>query len=38
MRINDWLVSLVEAGLEGLHCYQRRFWEAMFPKLDGEQG
>ncbi|MET0274425.1 MAG: NADH:flavin oxidoreductase [Phenylobacterium sp.] len=34
----DWLVPLVEAGVDILHCSQRRFWEPEFPDLDGEQG
>ena len=34
----DWLVPLVEAGVDVLHCSQRRFWEAEFPELDGEAG
>lgn len=36
--MSDWLVPLVEAGVDVLHCSQRRFWEAEFPELDGEQG
>ncbi len=34
----DWLVPLVEAGADILHCSQRRFWEPEFPELDGEDG
>lgn len=34
----DWLVPLVEAGVDILHCSQRRFWESEFPELDGENG
>ena len=34
----DWLVPLVEAGADILHCSQRRFWEAEFPEIDGENG
>ncbi|MFL9873639.1 NADH:flavin oxidoreductase [Paraburkholderia megapolitana] len=34
----DWLVPLVEAGADILHCSQRRFWEAEFPQIDGENG
>lgn len=34
----DWLVPLVEAGADVLHCSQRRFWQAEFPEVDGEQG
>ena len=34
----DWLVPLVEAGIDILHCSQRRFWEPEFPGIDGEAG
>ena len=34
----DWLVPLVEAGVDMLHCSQRRFWTAEFPEIDGEDG
>ncbi len=34
----DWLVPLVEAGADVLHCSQRRFWTPEFPEVDGEQG
>ena len=34
----DWLVPLVEAGVDILHCSQRRFWEPEFPEIDGEDG
>ncbi|MGO3741901.1 NADH:flavin oxidoreductase [Kerstersia sp.] len=34
----DWLQPLVDAGADILHCSQRRFWEAEFPEIDGEQG
>ncbi len=34
----DWLVPLVEAGADILHCSQRRFWEAEFPEIDGAEG
>ncbi len=34
----DWLVPLVEAGADILHCSQRRFWEPEFPEIDGEAG
>ena len=36
--MGDWLVPLVEAGADILHCSQRRFWEPEFPELDGEAG
>lgn len=34
----SWLVPLVEAGVDVLHCSQRRFWEAEFPEIDGAEG
>lgn len=34
----DWLQPLVDAGVDILHCSQRRFWEAEFPEIDGEHG
>lgn len=34
----DWLVPLVEAGVDVLHCSQRRFWEPEFPEVDGADG
>ncbi|MBP2302473.1 NADH:flavin oxidoreductase [Azospirillum picis] len=34
----DWLQPLVEAGVDVLHCSQRRFWEPEFPGIDGTQG
>ena len=36
--MTDWLVPLVEAGADVLHCSQRRFWEAEFPEVDGAEG
>jgi len=33
-----WLVPLVEAGVDVLHCSQRRFWEPEFPEVDGAAG
>ena len=36
--MTDWLAPLVEAGVDMLHCSQRRFWEPEFPELDGEEG
>jgi 2,4-dienoyl-CoA reductase-like NADH-dependent reductase (Old Yellow Enzyme family) len=36
--MTDWLVPLVEAGVDALHCSQRRFWEPEFPELDGPEG
>lgn len=34
----DWLAPLVEAGVDVLHCSQRRFWEPEFPEIDGGEG
>jgi 2,4-dienoyl-CoA reductase-like NADH-dependent reductase (Old Yellow Enzyme family) len=34
----DWLQPLVFAGVDILHCSQRRFWEPEFPELDGVSG
>ncbi len=34
----EWLVPMVEAGADVLHCSQRRFWEPEFPDIDGENG
>lgn len=36
--MTDWLAPLVDAGVDILHCSQRRFWEPEFPELDGENG
>lgn len=36
--MTEWLAPLVEAGVDILHCSQRRFWEPKFPDIDGEQG
>jgi 2,4-dienoyl-CoA reductase-like NADH-dependent reductase (Old Yellow Enzyme family) len=36
--MTDWLLPLVEAGANVLHCSQRRFWEPEFPELDGAEG
>jgi 2,4-dienoyl-CoA reductase-like NADH-dependent reductase (Old Yellow Enzyme family) len=33
-----WLAPLVEAGVDVLHCSQRRFWEPEFPEVDGADG
>jgi 2,4-dienoyl-CoA reductase-like NADH-dependent reductase (Old Yellow Enzyme family) len=33
-----WLAPLVEAGVDILHCSQRRFWEPEFPEVDGTDG
>lgn len=36
--LEAWLAPLAEAGVDVFHCSQRRFWEAEFPELDGEDG
>lgn len=36
--MTDWLLPLVEAGADMLHCSQRRFWEPEFPEIDGVEG
>ncbi|MFN4155900.1 MAG: NADH:flavin oxidoreductase [Paracoccaceae bacterium] len=36
--MTNWLLPLVEAGVDILHCSQRRFWLPEFPELDGEEG
>lgn len=36
--MTQWLLPLVEAGVDMLHCSQRRFWEPEFPDIDGAQG
>ncbi len=37
-QMHDWLMPLVEAGVDILHCSQRRFWTPEFPVIDGENG
>lgn len=34
----EWVEPLVSAGVDVIHCSQRRFWEAEFPEIDGECG
>lgn len=36
--MTDWLGPLVDAGVDVLHCSQRRFWEPEFPEIDGAEG
>lgn len=36
--MESWLTPLVEAGVDVLHCSQRRFWEPEFPEIDGADG
>ncbi|ACS85981.1 NADH:flavin oxidoreductase [Musicola paradisiaca] len=38
LALEDWLAPLVAAGVDILHCSQRRFWEPEFPEVDGENG
>ena len=37
-RMVEWLTPLIEAGVDVLHCSQRRFWEPEFPDIDGPVG
>ncbi|MCW8057273.1 NADH:flavin oxidoreductase [Agrobacterium tumefaciens] len=37
-QLTAWLAPLVEAGVDILHCSQRRFWEPEFPDIDGPDG
>lgn len=36
--MESWLTALSNAGVDVFHCSQRRFWEAEFPDVDGEEG
>ncbi len=36
--MENWLQPLVDAGVDVLHCSQRRFWEPEFPEIDGSNG
>lgn len=36
--ITAWLAPLIEAGVDIVHCSQRRFWEPEFPEIDGDDG
>lgn len=36
--MEDWLQPLVDAGVDILHCSQRRFWEPEYPEIDGVNG
>jgi 2,4-dienoyl-CoA reductase-like NADH-dependent reductase (Old Yellow Enzyme family) len=36
--MTEWLVPLVAAGVDILHCSQRRYWEPEFPDVDGANG
>jgi 2,4-dienoyl-CoA reductase-like NADH-dependent reductase (Old Yellow Enzyme family) len=37
-QMEEWLVPLVQAGVDILHCSQRRYWEPEFPEVDGKDG
>ncbi len=36
--LEAFLKVFVEAGVDGLHVSQRRYWEPEFPEIDGENG
>ncbi len=36
--LEAWLAPLVSAGVDIVHCSQRRFWEPEFPEIDGDSG
>lgn len=36
--MTEWLAPLVEAGVDILHCSQRRFRDPEFPDIDGSEG
>lgn len=36
--MTNWLAPLVDAGVDILHCSQRRFWQPEFPDVDGADG
>lgn len=38
VEVEQWLSPLVAAGVDILHCSQRRFWEPEFPEIDGDNG
>ena len=38
LQMESWLQPMVDAGIDVLHCSQRRFWQPEFPELDGEHG
>jgi 2,4-dienoyl-CoA reductase-like NADH-dependent reductase (Old Yellow Enzyme family) len=38
LEMERWLKVLVDAGVDAIHCSQRRIWEAEFPEIDGEKG
>lgn len=36
--LEAWLTPLADAGVDIFHCSQRRFWDAEFPEIDGDNG
>lgn len=36
--METWLKVLVDAGVDAIHCSQRRIWEPEFPEIDGPKG
>ncbi|MEM7741112.1 MAG: NADH:flavin oxidoreductase [Pseudomonadota bacterium] len=36
--LGEFLTVFADAGVDVLHCSQRRYWEAEFPEEDGENG
>ncbi|MEO6151871.1 MAG: NADH:flavin oxidoreductase [Croceibacterium sp.] len=38
VEMEHWLGPLVAAGVDILHCSQRRFWEPEFPEIEGVSG
>lgn len=36
--LEAFLSVFVEAGVDIIHCSQRRFWEPEFPEIDGQDG
>lgn len=36
--LETFLTLFAEAGVDAFHASQRRFWEAEFPEIDGEDG
>lgn len=34
----EFLKVMVDAGVDCVHCSQRRYWEPEFPEIDGENG
>ncbi|MAK60729.1 MAG: 12-oxophytodienoate reductase [Ponticaulis sp.] len=36
--LENFLNVLVDAGVDCIHCSQRRYWEPEFPEVDGENG